>query len=111
MLEFKWAHWLEAKKKELKGETWSFDEPIMVFLDNKLIGGTKTFLNWAVEEYNYEDFRNKDLYETLRSEEYANYLKSTNVSLLTSVTPLDILFIKGFLLYSSYYFVRMISCT
>ena len=79
MLEFKWAHWLEQKKNELKGETWVFDDVVMVFIDDKLIGSTVQFIQWAIVNYNIEDFRNDDLYETLRREAYAGLLESTNV--------------------------------
>ena len=37
MLEFKWAQWLEEKKKELKGDTWVFDDVVMIFIDDKEI--------------------------------------------------------------------------
>jgi hypothetical protein len=79
MLEFKWANYLSDKKKVLKGETWIFNDVVMVFIDEKLVGGTNSFLQWAVDNYNFEDFRNDDLYETLRREAYASYLESTNV--------------------------------
>jgi peptidyl-prolyl cis-trans isomerase-like 6 len=79
MLEFKWAHWLEQKKNELKGETWVFDDVVMVFIDDNLIGSTVQFIQWAIVNYNFEDFRNDDLYETLRREAYAGLLESTNV--------------------------------
>jgi hypothetical protein len=52
----------------------------MIFCDGELIGGTKAFLSWAIAEYNFEDFRNEDLYDTLRREEYAHYLQSTKVA-------------------------------
>jgi peptidyl-prolyl cis-trans isomerase-like 6 len=80
MLEFKWAHWLEQKKNELKGETWVFDDVVMVFIDDNLIGSTVQFIQWAIVNYNIEDFRNDDLYETLRREAYAGLLESTKVS-------------------------------
>ena len=79
MLEFKWAQWLEEKKKELKGDTWVFDDVVMIFIDDKLIGSTTQFIQWAVNSYNFEDFRNDDLYETLNREAYASLLESTNV--------------------------------
>jgi hypothetical protein len=50
-----------------------------VFVDNKVIGGLNAFLDWARVNYNFEDFRNDALYETLRREEYAAYLASKNV--------------------------------
>ena len=100
-LEFKYSIWLEEKKKvwnfrknlksivklkfnqiklkELKGELWAFNELLIVFVDNKVIGGLNAFLDWARVNYNFEDFRNDALYETLRSEEYAAYLASKNV--------------------------------
>lgn len=79
MLEFEWSNWLANKKKELKGEVWAFNDVVMVFFDDALIGNYNEFIQWAVENYNFEDFRNEILYETLRKEAYANYLQKTNV--------------------------------
>jgi hypothetical protein len=51
----------------------------MVFYENKLVGDINDFLQWAIENYNYEDFRNDVLYETLRKEAYVNHMNNTKV--------------------------------
>ncbi len=51
----------------------------MVFVDDKLIGDSKTFLKWAMETHNFEEFRSDSLYETLRKEAYASYILNTKV--------------------------------
>ena len=61
---------------------WAFKDVVMVFLDDKLIGDTKNFLNWAVENHNFEEFRNESLYETLRKEAYASFIINTKVRLI-----------------------------
>ncbi|CAF0798829.1 unnamed protein product [Brachionus calyciflorus] len=77
MLEFAWSGWMSAKKRELRSETWAFNSDVMVFCNSQLIGNTQDFLVWATDNYNFEDFRNEILYETLRKEEYANYFQNT----------------------------------
>jgi hypothetical protein len=54
----------------------------MVFLNNDLLGDTDTFIRWATKNYNYEDFRNEILYETLRKEYCSNYILNTKVIFL-----------------------------
>jgi hypothetical protein len=71
---------LEFAFKELRDELCDFNDHVMIFCDTELIGGAKEFLNWASQEYNFVDFRNEDLYETLRREEYALHLQSTKVN-------------------------------
>lgn len=51
----------------------------MIFVDSNLIGNFKKFLAWAENNYNYEDFRNEFLYETLCKEEYNNYFLNSKV--------------------------------
>jgi len=65
--------------KEMKGEVWGFTDKVITFLNDHLIGGLKEFLNWSIENFNFEDFRNETLYETLKREEYALYFKNSNV--------------------------------
>ena len=57
----------------------------MVFVDNKLIGDTKTFLKWAIDTHNFEEFRSDSLYETLRKEAYASYILNTKVILFLTI--------------------------
>lgn len=51
----------------------------MIFIDTNLIGNYQKFLAWAENNYNYEDFRNDILYETLSKEEYSNYFTKSKV--------------------------------
>jgi len=52
----------------------------MVFVDKKLIGDSKTFLKWAIDTHNFEEFRSESLYEILRKEAYASYILNTKVN-------------------------------
>ena len=63
----------------MRGETWAFNDNVMIFVDNQLLGDTNGFIEWAIENYNFEDFRNDILYETLRKEAYANFIANTKV--------------------------------
>lgn len=82
MLEFDWSIWSEEMKRELRGETWSFNDHVAVFIDDQLLGDTKGFIQWAIENHNFEDFRNEVLYETLRKEAYAAHIAKNNVTVL-----------------------------
>ncbi len=73
--------------KKLSDELCDYDDRVMVFCNDELVGGTVAFLNWAATEYGYEDFRNENLYETLRREEYALHLQATRVSSTRDVRP------------------------
>lgn len=53
----------------------------MTFIDEQLVGDSKTFIRWSIENYNFEDCRNQLLYETLRKEAYADYIRNTKVIL------------------------------
>lgn len=77
MLEFEWSMWLDSKKLELKGEVWAFTDVVMIFADDKLIGDSRSFIRWAIDSHNFEDFRNEALYETLRKEAYAAFIANT----------------------------------
>jgi len=50
---------------------------VIVYANDIIIGDSKTFISWAIQNYNFEDFRNETLYETLRKEAYANYIAET----------------------------------
>ena len=36
---------------------WSFEENVIAFLDEELIGGQDEFLKWAMDNHGYRDFR------------------------------------------------------
>nr|CAB3265070.1 peptidyl-prolyl cis-trans isomerase-like 6 [Phallusia mammillata] len=73
MLECEWNDFIEAKKIELKGETWSYSDPVICFVDDTLIGNHKELLQWAQDEFNYEDFRPAELYGAIAQEAYVDY--------------------------------------
>lgn len=77
MLEFDWDMFIDAKRKELRGETWVFNEKVITFLNNELIGGLEEFFHWACSTWNHEDFRPESLYETLADRAYKEHLNAT----------------------------------
>ncbi|KAH3826531.1 probable inactive peptidyl-prolyl cis-trans isomerase-like 6 [Dreissena polymorpha] len=78
MVEFEWDLYIEAKRKELRGETWTFQEKAIAFQNGKLIGGPEDFIKWAVENYSYEEYRPKALLQTLTEEAYKTCLNDKN---------------------------------
>ena len=38
-------------------EVWSFEENVIAFLDEELIGGQEKFLKWAMDNHGFRDFR------------------------------------------------------
>lgn len=36
---------------------WGFQENVIVFLNEELIGGKEEFLKWALDNYGYRDLR------------------------------------------------------
>ena len=69
-LEYEWNTFLRKKRAELRGETWAFDDPCMVFIDDKLLGNDQEFLAWAKANFAHTDFRDKELVHVLSQEEY-----------------------------------------
>jgi peptidyl-prolyl cis-trans isomerase-like 6 len=51
----------------------------MAFIDDDFLGGLEWFLNWATENYDYDDFRTIPLYQTLAAEQYVDHLNSKKV--------------------------------
>lgn len=78
MVEFEWDLYIEAKKKELRGETWTFEEKAIAFKNGQLIGGPEDFLKWAATNYNYEEYRPDPLLLTLTEESYKKCLNDKN---------------------------------
>jgi len=74
LLEFSWDVYIDAKRRDLAGETWVFDEKAIVYLGGNLLGGPSAFLEWAQLTHNYTNFRPAPLYETLAEEAYKNHL-------------------------------------
>ncbi|KAK3749563.1 hypothetical protein QZH41_019708, partial [Actinostola sp. cb2023] len=77
LLECDWISFLNAKKKEMKGEMWAFDDGVVVFIDGQLVGGREDFLKLASEIYNYQDFRPLPLWHAMAKESYKNHLINT----------------------------------
>jgi len=78
MLEFDWDLYLDAKRKEQRGETWNFDEKAIYFVNDEPCGGPMNLFQWAESEHKYENFRPMPLYETLAEQAYKRYLNSRN---------------------------------
>ncbi|XP_053398039.1 peptidyl-prolyl cis-trans isomerase-like [Mercenaria mercenaria] len=73
-VEFEWDLYIDAKKKELRGETWTFQEKAITFQNGKKIGGPEDFISWAKENYNYEEYRPDPLLQILTEEAYKDCL-------------------------------------
>ncbi|XP_078486054.1 putative inactive peptidyl-prolyl cis-trans isomerase-like 6 [Ciona intestinalis] len=73
MLECEWDRYVESKKIELKGELWSYMEPVICFVNGNFIGNHKELLQWAHDDYSYEDFRPETLYSAMATEAYKDY--------------------------------------
>ena len=41
----------------MRKEVWGFQENVIIFLDEELIGGLEDFLKWALDNHGYKDFR------------------------------------------------------
>ncbi|KAL8581792.1 hypothetical protein ACOMHN_043210 [Nucella lapillus] len=78
MLQFEWDSYIKEKKRELRGEAWQFSEKGIAFVDGELIGGPDDFIQWAKQNYNFEEFRPKPLHVTLTEEGYVNHLNAQN---------------------------------
>lgn len=78
MVQFEWDIYIDAKKKELRGETWQYEENAITFANGELIGGPEDFIDWARQKYNFQDFRPLSLYMTLTEEGYKGHLNSNN---------------------------------
>ncbi|XP_031558877.1 probable inactive peptidyl-prolyl cis-trans isomerase-like 6 [Actinia tenebrosa] len=76
-LECDWISFIQAKKKELKGEVWGFDDNVIIFINEEVVGGKDEFLKWANDNYNYQDFRPLPLWYAMAKESYKNHLIDT----------------------------------
>ncbi|XP_064627116.1 uncharacterized protein LOC135487413 [Lineus longissimus] len=76
MLEFDWDMFVEEKKKELRGDAWTFEDKAIAFINGEFLGGATALLDWAMENYNYEDFRPVPLYQTFAEQQYVDFLNS-----------------------------------
>jgi peptidyl-prolyl cis-trans isomerase-like 6 len=78
LLPFDWDMYLDAKKKELRGETWKYEDIAMTFVNGELIGGPFEFISWAKDVHFFEEFRPLPLYLTLKDEGFKSYMKALN---------------------------------
>lgn len=58
---------------------WGIESPVIVFLDDTLIGGAKEFIDWAGNNYMYSDYRPASLYINLAEEAFKTHLSSKKV--------------------------------
>lgn len=79
LLEIDWDAYKEEKIKELRGETWEFEDKAFVFVDGQMIGGPEVFISWAEHNHGYEEFRPDSLYLALTEEAYEERMNSTKV--------------------------------
>jgi peptidyl-prolyl cis-trans isomerase-like 6 len=70
LLEYEWNSFLRNKKAELRGETWSFNDKCMVFIDKQLLGNATHFLDWAKNTFDHADFRANELLGVFSNEDY-----------------------------------------
>ncbi|XP_072019302.1 probable inactive peptidyl-prolyl cis-trans isomerase-like 6 [Amphiura filiformis] len=77
LLEFEWNLYLEEDRKAQKGEVWAFNDKTMAYLNGQLIGGPSDLLKWAGENFNFQDFRPRPLYQAIAEEAYKTYLQQT----------------------------------
>ena len=70
LLEYEWNAFLRTKRAELRGETWAFTDPCMVFIDHKLLGNAQHFLSWAKNTFDHVDFRADELLRVFSLEDY-----------------------------------------
>lgn len=68
---------------------WSFSEPVICFVGGNLIGNHKELLQWAQDEYSYEDFRPAPLYSAMASEAYNEYFTNSEVCFVSKYYTLD----------------------
>lgn len=41
----------------MRKEVWGFQENVIVFFDEELIGGPDDFIKWALDTHGYREFR------------------------------------------------------
>ncbi|XP_041950512.1 probable inactive peptidyl-prolyl cis-trans isomerase-like 6 isoform X2 [Alosa sapidissima] len=77
LLECDWHTYLNNKKRELRGEVWQFDAPLMVYLSGRLIGDEKELARWAHEVWGFTLHRPHALNLALAEDYYTNHLRDT----------------------------------
>ncbi|XP_065593048.1 probable inactive peptidyl-prolyl cis-trans isomerase-like 6 isoform X2 [Cyrtonyx montezumae] len=77
LLEFAWNEYLQAKKKELRGEVWAYASHVMCFINGWLLGDEKELLQWAHCKWGYRDFKPEALYQAIAEDFYTKHLRSS----------------------------------
>ncbi|OON14847.1 peptidyl-prolyl cis-trans isomerase, cyclophilin-type [Opisthorchis viverrini] len=88
LLEFDWTTYLFVKKRELGGRYWKYTSPVLVILNNEVLGSDEDFRKWAEENHSCYDYRPVALYTMLGNEAYVNALYERNrifVSMLITI--------------------------
>lgn len=67
--------------QELRGEVWQFDGPLMVYLNDRLIGDEKELARWAHELWGFTLHRPHALNLALAEDYYSSHLRDTGASL------------------------------
>ncbi|XP_064618331.1 probable inactive peptidyl-prolyl cis-trans isomerase-like 6 [Liolophura sinensis] len=77
LLDVEWNTYKEEKIKELRGETWEFEDKAFVFVNGQMIGGPEVFISWAEHNHGHEEFRPESLFLALTEETYAEHMNNT----------------------------------
>ncbi|XP_062429059.1 probable inactive peptidyl-prolyl cis-trans isomerase-like 6 [Rhea pennata] len=77
LFEFAWHEYLQEKKKELRGETWAYEAPVMCFAGGRLLGDERRLLRWASREWDHRDFTSPALYQALTEDFCTKYMKNS----------------------------------
>ncbi|XP_020622776.1 peptidyl-prolyl cis-trans isomerase-like 6 [Orbicella faveolata] len=77
LLECDWDAFIRDKKKEMGKEVWGFQENVIAFLNEELIGGQEEFSKWAMDNHGYRYFRPLPLWHAMAKKSYKDYLLAT----------------------------------
>nr|XP_058956563.1 probable inactive peptidyl-prolyl cis-trans isomerase-like 6 [Pocillopora verrucosa] len=77
LLECDWDTFIRDKKKEMRKEVWGFQENVIVFFNEELIGGPDDFIKWALDTHGYREFRPLPLWHAMAKEAYKDHLLAT----------------------------------
>ncbi|XP_043278167.1 probable inactive peptidyl-prolyl cis-trans isomerase-like 6 [Venturia canescens] len=75
MLQVAWCDRIEQIRRCFGGETWNIERPVIVFIDNKLIGDDVKFLRHIGKTYAFNLPIDTEYYENLIVQEYEKFMK------------------------------------
>lgn len=83
MLEFEWISYLEFQKRLWKEDSWSFNQPCVILLDDNFLGGKDKLLEWSEKEFDFT-FNSTDAssYKSIASEKYNQYFDHNDKSFI-----------------------------